>query len=36
MNFNEKIFQLDQELPPYPDFVPGIRRRQTRGETKPE
>ena len=26
MNFNEKIFQLDQELPPYPDFVPGIRR----------
>lgn len=27
MNFNGKIFQLDQELPPYPDFVPGIRRR---------
>lgn len=26
MNFNGKIFQLDQELPPYPDFVPGIRR----------
>ncbi len=26
MNSNEKIFQLDQELPPYPDFVPGIRR----------
>ena len=26
MNFNGKIFQVDQELPPYPDFVPGIRR----------
>ena len=36
MNFNEKIFQLDQELPLTricPRNSPGA---QTRGETKPE
>lgn len=26
MDFNAKLLQLDEELPEYPDFVPGIRR----------